>query len=163
MAHLPRFFKPDEVNTPANYESFCTFFTHFASEEERAQLVHLYSIQHRTPWHNGIVALPVVSSSGQSKLPARFCDEPQCIRCTTGRGGWRFPWVDSRWTPLYAKVQLCPGAPIASNISQNLCSRPWPEGVHRPPSSIVAQNSDAEGHPRVSATSSTVESGRLQI
>ena len=136
MAALPRFLLADEINSQTNFWSFGVYFSCYASRQEQEELKHLYSIAHKNPWVIENPPLSVAGPDGPVHLPIRECNVEGCVRCTSGRGGWRFPWADPRWTPRYALVKTCRGAPISPYESQQLCARAWPEGVRQPPNDL---------------------------
>ena len=43
------------------------------------------------------------SGLNPTRLVQRRCEQPHCPRCTLRRGGYRFSWVSSRWTPHMAR------------------------------------------------------------
>ena len=63
-------------------------------------------------------------------MPVRQCTQPNCDRCTTGRGGYQFRWVDARWTPR-AAMDLT----LNPEQVRRAMGRPWPMGMRVSPSS----------------------------
>ena len=127
-----------------NLQSFQVWFEHYATQEEQESALQLYVVDHRaqtSPWlaSRGIVprSIPVSLSMRGSRvsLPHRLCDQPQCARCLSGRGGYQFRWVDSRWTP-HAALDLT----LTPQQVLQAMDRPWSIGMRTIPS--TAQGSD---------------------
>ena len=47
---------------------------------------------------------PPPSFEGRS-MPTKLCNTHACFRCTVGRGGYQFRWVDRRWLPIYESLR----------------------------------------------------------
>ena len=93
----------------------------------------MYTVEHRraTPdWllARGIVPqevpMTVTARGVKVEFPTRPCMEGNCQRCISGRGGYQFRWVDSRWTPRAAlDLGLTP-----QQLQVEMYT-PWPRGV----------------------------------
>ena len=119
--------------SPYNLTSFLTWMRHYASEEEKAEVMHLYTVEHRKSvpaWlaARGIipqeVPLQVTIGGVQVDFPKNPCDERGCERCRSGRGGYQFRWVDPRWTPQ-AALDLS----LSPQQVQTEMYKPWPRGL----------------------------------
>ena len=130
MAALPRW---EKCWSPYNLTSFLTWMGHYASEAEKEEAMQLFTVEHRRDTPAWLVArgitpeeVPLQVTVGGVKVdfPQRQCEEPGCERCATGRGGYQFRWVDSRWTPAAAlDLSLNP------QELQVEMYKPWPRGL----------------------------------
>ena len=130
MAALPRW---EMCWSAFNLTSFLTWFGSYATEEEQIDAMQLYTVEHRRvvpSWllTHGVVPqevpLQVTLMGATVYFPQRRCSEPECERCTTGRGGYQFRWVDRRWTPSAAlDLSLTP------QQVQVEMYKPWPRGL----------------------------------
>ena len=118
------------VFTVPNLDSFTNYVAHYATEDERQELLQLPVVYHRGNWDHISTFIPigVVIEGRWIALPEASCQLVDCPRCTVGRMGYAFYWVDERWTPE-----------VALDLTQNLeevlgeASQPWPRGILRPP------------------------------
>ena len=130
MAALPRW---DMCWSAFNLTSFLTWFGSYATEEEQIDAMQLYTVEHRRAvpaWLSAYgvvpqdVPLQVTHMGVKVNFPRRCCMEPNCERCSTGRGGYQFRWVDRRWTPSAAlDLSLTP-----QQVQVEMCKR-WPRGL----------------------------------
>ena len=130
MAAMPRW---EKCWSSYNLTSFLTWFGSYATEEEQLDAMQLYTVEHRRTvpaWLSarGVVPqdlpLQVTLMGVKVNFPQRCCSEPHCERCTSGRGGYQFRWVDRRWTPSAAlDLSLTP------QQVQVEMRKPWPRGL----------------------------------
>ena len=95
--------------------------------------MQLYTVEHRRAvpaWllARGVVPqdvpLQVTLMGVKVNFPQRCCSEPHCERCTSGRGGYQFRWVDRRWTPSAAlDLTLTP-----QEVEREM-RKSWPRGL----------------------------------
>ena len=130
MAAMPRW---EKCWSSYNLTSFLTWFGSYATEEEKLDAMELYTVEHRRAvpaWllARGVVPqdvpLQVTHMGVKVNFPRRCCMEPNCERCSTGRGGYQFRWVDRRWTPS-AALDLS----LTSQQVQVEMYKPWPRGL----------------------------------
>ena len=133
MAAFPRW---SECWSSYNLQSFQIWFQHYATEHEQQSVLELYVVEHRalTPILDSLGLVPVtipvtLSMRGTSvTLPTQPCRQPGCARCVSGRGGYQFRWIDSRWTPRAAlDLSLNPQQAVEA------MGRPWPHGMRSIP------------------------------
>ena len=121
-----------------NLDSFLVYVANYASADEIVELKTYPVVYHRFRYDELAVRIPVgVTVDGVwHALPEVACDAPDCLRCTTGRGGFQFCWIDGRWTPE-AALDLTQTRFEAAMAAQNA----FPEGcLKRPrPENQVAQ------------------------
>ena len=130
MAALPRW---EKCWSSYNLTSFLTWFGSYATQQEQIDAMELYTVEHRRvvpAWllAYGVVPqdlpLQVTFKGAKVNFPQRRCSEPECERCTTGRGGYQFRWVDPRWTPSAAlDLSLTP-----QQVQDEMCKL-WPRGL----------------------------------
>lgn len=122
MANRPRW---QLCWSPANLLSFEVYFEHIASPEEQDELVHLPHVLHRPVPDPPPVS--VLNYRGQpTRMPWIHCRENNCKRCMSGRGGYQFRWVDTRWS---SESVLDTTVGAATHWERN--DLPWPAGIRK--------------------------------
>ena len=113
--------------------AFAFWMGHIATDEEKFQcLEELVVVRH---WPYDLAIFGVLMPHGlafsfwihgkEYVMPEMPCEEINCERCRTGRGGYRFWWVDERWTPA-ACLLTEDYAAFRREIA-----KPWPTGLIR--------------------------------
>ena len=123
MAHWPRW---QIVHSELNFSSFATYISDYATEEEVRDLLELYVVNHRPFITPGFTHVPMcVTFQGvHFELKDRLCTEQFCERCTAGRSGWQFRWVDARWTP-----QCALNLKLSKQEAWEQSGEEWPVGI----------------------------------
>ena len=88
----------ERVLTDYNLSGFLSWSSHRATVEELTWAYeHLYTLDHQG--FGDDTPPPSFSKHGREwVLKSKRCCNVQCIRCLSKKGGYRFAWVDSRWT-----------------------------------------------------------------
>ena len=113
------------VISPLNLTMFLKW-AETASEDDIDDAISvIYTTEHTVPaWQQGVPQSPPVLIQRADlglwwAVNQVTCTEPQCRRCTTGRGGWNFRWIgpwtcpeiigDSTMTPaeMYDRANRC--------------------------------------------------------
>ena len=100
MAHWPRW---SPCWSEANLDSFLYWSKFVATEEELVLVACLPFSDHRCKID--IPPCPPVRLTIGSRvvfMPSKPCTDIGCARCLTGQGGWKWGWIDRRWTPVAA-------------------------------------------------------------
>ena len=127
MAQVPVW---QTVFSVPNLDSFTNYIAYYATQAEVEELVQLPVVYHRGNWDGIATRIPigVVVNNTWLPLPEADCTLENCPRCSIGRSGYAFYWVDARWTPE-----------AALDLSQSMMEmqeeseRPWPRGILREP------------------------------
>ena len=127
MAQRPRW---QVVFSVPNLDSFTHFIAYYATDLEVEELLQLPVVYHRGNWDDIAIRIPVGVMVGNRwiPLPQAECEMENCSRCTSGRGGFCFYWLDPRWTPE-AALDLTQTREEVEAASQ----MPWPQGILQPP------------------------------
>ena len=168
MAHYPRW---RELWSTYNLSSFLTWFHHYATEEDKQSVLHLFTVEHRRATTPGWLAanafipqevpLQVTVNGKEFALPKRRCSEDNCERCISGRGGYQFRWFDQRWTPLAAlDLKLTP-----EQVNFEMYNEPWPRGLRAIPRGrgATACSSSCSISPRPTGSSQTAATPKAWI
>jgi hypothetical protein len=99
MAHLPRWIARRDVDSQAMLGAFTHWYGK-ASPVDRDQTRMLYLVEHSMDPLHGFHGIESRFGDGHV-IPSVPCSEPGCVRCTTGRGGYKFRWFDERWADAY--------------------------------------------------------------
>ena len=88
----------ERVLSDYNLSAFLSWASHKATFEELTWAYeHLYTLDHKGFGEDS--PPPSFSKHGREwVLRSKHCNDVKCIRCLSKRGGFRFAWVDSRWT-----------------------------------------------------------------
>ncbi len=165
MANLPRW---ENCWSSYNLTSFLAWFHSHASPAEQQEALGLYIMVHRSgpsPMLRelGIVPREVpctvqLHDGTQVALPRRECPGFDCARCSAGRGGYMFRWIDSRWTPSAALALHLNPQEVAVEMY-----KPWPRGMRsmRPqaPTPEIPQDAPSSTAPAGPADGSSQPAG----
>ena len=91
------------VHSPLNFSLFMKWCSTAQEEELDAVLNTVHMVEHRSDvcFFGTPVLHPVVINRADLGrkwiLPPAKCEANNCLRCTSGRGGWQFRWIGP-WT-----------------------------------------------------------------
>ena len=91
------------VHSPLNYGAFMKWCRTATEEELDAVTKKVHMVEHRSdfgPFGQPVLYPVIVKRADlgrQWTLPPAKCQENNCLRCTSGRGGWQFRWIGP-WT-----------------------------------------------------------------
>ena len=91
------------VHSPLNLSAFLKWCRTATEEELEAVMINVYMVEHRFPEELFGIQGPPPIIINRPDIPRQWimqqanCQENNCIRCISGRGGWQFRWIGP-WT-----------------------------------------------------------------
>ena len=117
------------VYAPMNLNGFLKW-AGTASEEELSEVMQvIYMVEHRMGDEDSSQPpVPQVSFYREDLRTQWFmrhmwCQEPNCLRCHSGRGGWQFRWVGPWTCPTIIGDQNTPAHEVIMRAMQCRCGR----------------------------------------
>ena len=114
MAHLPRWIARLDVDSQAMLGAFTHWYGK-ASPVDRDETRWLYLVEHSMDPLHGFLGIESRFEDGHV-IPSVPCSEPGCVRCTTGRGGYKFRWFDERWADAYNRSCRAGSAALQAQV-----------------------------------------------
>ena len=100
MGHLPRW-GDSSVDSQAMLSAYLHWTAHADPAQVDEVLPHLFIVDHRC----SLLTEKLNPRVHGRAIPSRPCTEDRCRRCTNGFGGYKFRWIDSRWTKQYEAMR----------------------------------------------------------
>ena len=100
MAGLPRWVPSRRVDSSAMLSAFLAYRGKCSAEEKEA-LKHIYMVEHAERETINVYGVELGPQKVPPPLPSVPCTEPNCERCLTLRGGYKFRWYSRLWERDY--------------------------------------------------------------
>ena len=117
------------VFTPMNLNAFMKWAAEAREEEIDEAMQVIYTVEHRESDEDSPrPPMPPVIIIREDlgihwMVPKVWCQEPNCLRCHSGRGGWQFRWVGPWTCPTIIGDQNTPAHEVIMRAMQCRCGR----------------------------------------